>query len=564
MLISLVSGRSLLAVFVASTSLIAYAAAAQDSPGYWQAPNPYYPPGDAGGPYSQGGYTPRLPYAQNPYNPGPYNQGSYAQGPYSQEAYGETPAYQGRYVQAPNDQNGQDYNPYDAQRRAWAQRQWRQQQAAYAARTMPAPYAPPANEALTPPPAAPPAALEAPVAPTSSPAPASLPQMQALAAAPLAAPALAAVAVAATAGDPMARPTADIGAPAPLPAVGSPGAALASAAPPTTGPVAPPPLEQAQPAAPTARAALAPQIVQSASAYLSYMKAAAALSPLFTDGDGVAREVRAGAAYEPKQFQEGAIAYAAIIALQEPTFVQGVLAAAGGDPARVQSIAASLIANPDSARTFSGADAASARASAALRRQGDSLMTAGLKMKQEAYDVQHADWSKSAIPAPEVGLAAAKTLSATRLSPTRDETGSLLKLALAEQNAGFPLGEGASSAVLRRGLALAALAILGQAGEENVQRDMSLMADHSAGECLSMAKLNLFQCLAVAGPHYEDIFCLGQHAMIDTAQCVISASGTSRPATTVAALAPRPAPVTAAPQDYWVPMAGLQMAAAAP
>jgi hypothetical protein len=302
--------------------------------------------------------------------------------------------------------------------------------------------------------------------------------------------------------------------------------------------------------------------VQSASAYLGYMRAAAALSPAFTDGEGVAREVRAGAAYEPKQFQEGAIAYAAIVALQEPAFVQGVLAAAGGDPARAHAIAAGLITDPDSARGFSGADAASARASAALRRQGDALMGAGLKMKQEAYDVQHAAWSKSNVPSPEVGLATAKSLSATRLAPTQDETGSLLKLALAEQAAVFPLGEGASSPVLRRGLALAALAVLGQAGEDNVQGAMSLMADPGAGECLSMAKLNLFQCLAVAGPHYEDIFCLGQHAMIDTAQCVIKASGAAHPATTVAAATQAPA-VTAAPQDYWVPMAGAQMAAAA-
>jgi hypothetical protein len=39
-----------------------------------------------------------------------------------------------------------------------------------------------------------------------------------------------------------------------------------------------------------------------------------------------------------------------------------------------------------------------------------------------------------------------------------------------------------------------------------------------------MAKLNLYQCLASAGPHYEDIFCLGQHAMIDPGQCVVEAT----------------------------------------
>jgi hypothetical protein len=38
-----------------------------------------------------------------------------------------------------------------------------------------------------------------------------------------------------------------------------------------------------------------------------------------------------------------------------------------------------------------------------------------------------------------------------------------------------------------------------------------------------MAKLNLNQCLAVAGPHYEGMFCLGRHGLMETGQCVVSA-----------------------------------------
>ena len=37
-------------------------------------------------------------------------------------------------------------------------------------------------------------------------------------------------------------------------------------------------------------------------------------------------------------------------------------------------------------------------------------------------------------------------------------------------------------------------------------------------------KLSLFECLAVAKPNYEDVFCLGQHAMIDPGQCVVEAT----------------------------------------
>jgi hypothetical protein len=51
--------------------------------------------------------------------------------------------------------------------------------------------------------------------------------------------------------------------------------------------------------------------------------------------------------------------------------------------------------------------------------------------------------------------------------------------------------------------------------------------------CLRMAKLNLYQCLASAGPHYEDIYCLGQHAMMETAQCVTEAVKPPRPASRI-------------------------------
>ena len=44
--------------------------------------------------------------------------------------------------------------------------------------------------------------------------------------------------------------------------------------------------------------------------------------------------------------------------------------------------------------------------------------------------------------------------------------------------------------------------------------------------------LNLYQCLAVSKPHYEDIFCLGQHVMLDTGQCVMIAAGAPPPAYT--------------------------------
>jgi hypothetical protein len=53
----------------------------------------------------------------------------------------------------------------------------------------------------------------------------------------------------------------------------------------------------------------------------------------------------------------------------------------------------------------------------------------------------------------------------------------------------------------------------------------------------------------VSKPHYEDIFCLGQHAMIDTGQCMAKAAASPNPAyveppAPVVALATPPARTT--------------------
>src|SRR6201999_3230245 len=75
-----------------------------------------------------------------------------------------------------------------------------------------------------------------------------------------------------------------------------------------------------------------------------------------------------------------------------------------------------------------------------------------------------------------------------------------------------------------RGVALAAMAILGRTVDGAEARYEALLRDTSSEECLKMAQLNLNQCLAVAGPHYEDVNCAGRHAVADTGKCIADAS----------------------------------------
>ncbi|HLZ74690.1 hypothetical protein [Phenylobacterium sp.] len=246
-----------------------------------------------------------------------------------------------------------------------------------------------------------------------------------------------------------------------------------------------------------------------AAAFESFMRHARGIDAAFASPADVAQALQTGASHEPHELEAGMIAYAALAALQEPRFVAAVRAESSpGELAR------RLAADPQAALALPGAEAAGARANGALYAQGAGLAGDGEKVKRAAYSVQHQDWSKAKVPDAAGRLSRVKRLSAESYRPAREDAAEL-QMALA-QTTHRP---GAPTPVVARGVALAALSVLGEQ-----RQGQSLMSEPRTGSCLHMAKLNLYQCLASAGPHYEDIFCLGQHAMIDPGQCVVEAT----------------------------------------
>ena len=96
-------------------------------------------------------------------------------------------------------------------------------------------------------------------------------------------------------------------------------------------------------------------------------------------------------------------------------------------------------------------------------------------------------------------------------------------------------------------LQLAAIAALGEASDDMYDRLAALAGDDRGAEpCLKEAKLNLYQCLAVAKPHYEDVYCMGQHAMSDPAACLVTAVGMTVPQPPVVEAPAAPAAVRSA------------------
>jgi hypothetical protein len=263
---------------------------------------------------------------------------------------------------------------------------------------------------------------------------------------------------------------------------------------------------------PAGRQAAAPRIDRQAEAqaqaFESFMRRARAIDPTFAGPAEVAEGLNAGAAYDPKTLEAGMIAYAALAALEEPRFVAGVRKAG-----RDKGLARRLAARPELAYDLPGGTAAAARASAALYRQGEPRAAEGRLVKTTAYGIQRQAWARAMVPDPRGRLERVKQSAVYRAAG--DDRAQLYK-AVAQ---GGGRSGGASSLVVQRGVALAALSVLGQA-----DKGRALLSEPKSGMCLRMAKLDFHQCLSAAGPYYEDIYCLGQHAMIDPGQCVTAAA----------------------------------------
>ncbi|HXV00154.1 MAG TPA: hypothetical protein VG166_06630 [Caulobacteraceae bacterium] len=327
--------------------------------------------------------------------------------------------------------------------------------------------------------------------------------------------------------------------------VGLAGAALVAAEPvalardkPVTEVEAPPP-----PPPPPGPVALPQRTLADAAAYQAYLERVQATSPAFTSGASVALALRNATAFEPHALIRGAVAYAAVAALQDQTFVSEVRAA-GNTPENRRLMVGYLMADPGYALLFKGSDGAAGLAREALGSGGLKLLAAGKLVKQSAYDIQHQAWSKIEVVDRGGRLKAVEVEGTSPLPEAADHIDALQRAAAG----GTPLPITAGPArppytpLVARAVQIAAIAALGEANDGTYDQLSILAADEGTNTCLHMAKLNLYQCLAVAKPNYEDIFCTGQHGMADTGSCIAHNAGVAMPPD-----APGPAAMTRKP-----------------
>jgi hypothetical protein len=284
------------------------------------------------------------------------------------------------------------------------------------------------------------------------------------------------------------------------------------------------------------------QMIDDAAAYEGVMLRVAATSPGFSSPESVATALRNGAAYDPKVLLRGAIAYAAVAALKEQDFV-AALRAAGNSPENRAEMVRDIELNPVYIYQFKGADIAAGYIKSALGSAALSLLATGKSIHQAAYDVQRQPWSNATIADRPGRLSAVEAASASGIARDPEESAIVRRAATEVEPlpvTGEPLAP-PYTPMIDRALQVAAIAALGEASDTVYLNLSSLIEDGITEQCLERAKRDLFQCLAVAKPNYEDIFCMGQHEMEDPAVCLAQSVAVDLPLPP-----PAPAPPAAA------------------
>jgi hypothetical protein len=287
--------------------------------------------------------------------------------------------------------------------------------------------------------------------------------------------------------------------------------------------IVPPPMPPPMP-----EVGLGARLINDAAVYETYVTQTSAISPAFTDAQGVADALRTGAAYEPGQLRRGAIAYAAAAALDDNTFVDDVRKA-GATPEARYAMVAKIFADPKNALAFVDAHGAAALAKAALAQSGMRVFDAGERVRLAAYSIQHQPWSLTQVADLDGRAATVKQLSAAFRKPSGQAHTDVDRMIVGEPATPPMAAPPPYSPLVIRAVALAALAAIGQAGDDDVPRLGWLTDDYYLDHCLAEAKLSLYECIAVAKPNYEDVFCLGQHALKDTGGCVVKSAWSTVP-----------------------------------
>lgn len=235
----------------------------------------------------------------------------------------------------------------------------------------------------------------------------------------------------------------------------------------------------------------------------------------------------------------GLTSYGAFVAAQNSQYVDSVLDKAQTEG--IDRVIYQLYASPDYASEFSGAWSAAADVSSAWNDDIRVISDAGARLKQQSYDLQkEAGWVKKRVDNRKDRIAALKTsqnvlstvdsqtqrdIAATGAINSRDVTGPARRDAFwrAYGKTSAPQNYGGSSAMslnVKKALTLAALETLGATDKRSSAWIANYTTAPTLNQCTNWARLHVEQCLAAGHYKYEDAFCIAEHQLTDTSECL--------------------------------------------
>ncbi|XBQ15113.1 MAG: hypothetical protein ABL308_09080 [Oceanicaulis sp.] len=266
-------------------------------------------------------------------------------------------------------------------------------------------------------------------------------------------------------------------------------------------------------------------------------------------GEAGRREIRSGADldatmdaltqyYDGDRLVDAQIAYAALIAAQNPEFIDSVRAVAdyyGTDVAR-----SALMGDPVYVTGFMGADVASDSVVGAIGEDVAAMEAVGDRYKQAAYDLQNETWAARRARDRQERLASLETASQRletnfRLADGAEGSvngtgrlGSASSLFEARAPATGPtlpalelnVGEAQLEPDERRVGRMLAVAALASIESGDMTALDYMLDDPSVERCITWARLTMAQCVAAGHFKYEDSFCIAEHALLDVAECL--------------------------------------------
>lgn len=278
--------------------------------------------------------------------------------------------------------------------------------------------------------------------------------------------------------------------------------------------------------------------------YVRFREDVAAVEKIPFSGPETTREAhRRFAAHDSRALSGGWVAYAALVAADNPEFRKAIAEEVGsskkfkGLKGR-DAFMAKISEDPSYARSLKGANDAVAAVRAMTAADAARFMTLAEAFKEQAYALQKTSWGKAKIAPPPQRLQDADRYAAARspapppalpaetskgvTQPMLAGAGETWGAGWGAKSGGAPRVEPNAETVMQRVLSLAARYA---AGGVNAKLVDNYAKNDRADQCLSMAALTLRQCIAATRAPYEEAFCIGEHALGDPARCLGWAAG---------------------------------------